>query len=174
MAGPRDFWLAATIGLGVACHDRAMNWCFESRRHRLPMRQRRMPTWAALLLLGAVLLLLYPAMFDVRYGAGWAVAWELVQCAWLPLFFVEPARSATWLRRHLYWAFSYVVLILGILFFGFIVLSLGVWLSPWWCLAIAVGAAALTVARLWPTQLRFYKLQESLSETERWPRASVK
>jgi hypothetical protein len=125
-----------------------------------------MPVWAALLMSGVVLLLLFPAMFYARYGAGWAVAWEVAQCAWLPFFFVVPATLATWLRRHLSWAFSYFAFVMTMLFFGWVVLLFGVWLSPWSCLVIGLGAGVLTVAGIWPAQLRFYKLQQSLADAQ--------
>lgn len=120
----------------------------------------------ASLMVGVVLLLLYPVVFYARCGAGWAIAWEVAQSVWLPLFFVEPVTLASWLRRRLTWAFSYFAFIVSLLFFGFVVLTFGVWLSPWWCLVIAATAGVLSVAWVWPAQRRFYEMQQRLADAE--------
>jgi hypothetical protein len=112
-----------------------------------------MPAWVACLLL----VLMVPTIVFARYGLGWAAA-ELAAfiASWLPAFLIKPV---TWPSRHLSWAFTYFVFIMTILLFALVALVVGLWLSPWWCLVISLGAGVVSIAGVWPAQLRYYRLQ---------------
>jgi phosphatidylserine synthase len=126
-----------------------------------------LPLWALCLVLCLVFGLLYPAVLYVRFGLGWAATWAAASIAsWLPVLLIKPVTWRTWPRRHLSWAFAYYVFFMTTLFFGLVALLLGLWLSPWWCLVISLGAGVLSGAGIWPAQLRYYKLQRSLADTE--------
>jgi hypothetical protein len=115
----------------------------------------KLPVWVACLLL----VLMIPTMVLARYGPGWA-ATELAAfiASGLPAFLIKPA---TWRQpgRHLSWVFTYFVYLMMTLLFPLVALVVGLWLSPWWCLVISLGAGVLSVAGVWPAQLRYYRLQ---------------
>jgi hypothetical protein len=127
-------------------------------------RRLRLPIWLYLVL-WLVFGLLYPTAIYFRYGLGWAATWEVALSAWLPIFLIRPVTLRTWHRRHLSWPFAYFVFLLTTMFFAVVALFFGLWLSPWWCLMISLGAGVLSVAGIWPAQLRFYKLQRSPADT---------
>lgn len=132
-----------------------------------------MPLWALCLVLCLVFGLLFPAMFYVRYGLGWAATGAVMSIAsWLPVLLIKPPTWRTWPRKHLSWAFAYWVFVMTTLFFGLVALLLGLWLSPWWCLVISLCAGVLSIAGIWPAQLRHYELQRSLADAEQKHRKS--
>src|SRR5258705_13536655 len=155
------------------CHDRAVNLGgSKPKPPRVHMRRTggTLPLWA-LCLVG--LCLVDPAVHYVRYGLGWAATWALASIAsWLPVLFIKPVTWRTWPRKHLSWAFAYYVFFMTTLFFGLVALLLGLWLSPWWCLVISLGAGVLFGAGIWPAQRRYYELQRSLADTEQEHRKS--
>ncbi len=108
--------------------------------------------WVALL----VLLLFAPMLVFSRFGPGWAAAElaALVAC-WLPVRLVKPATS----RRGPTWAFPFFVYVMTTLLFPLVAPLVGLWLSPWWCLGIALGGAMLIIGAIWPAQTRYYQHQ---------------
>lgn len=148
------------------CHDYPVDLGGYERQPRYThMRRRRSPIWLYPLLC-LVFGLLYPMVIYLRYGPGWVATWGVAALSSaLPTFLIKPATWRTWPRRHSSWAFAYFVLLLTTMFFAFIALLFGIWLSPWWCLVISLGAGVLTIARIWPAQLRFYKMQRSPADT---------
>lgn len=135
--------------------------------------RRRLPLWALCLVLCLVFGLLFPAMFYVRYGLGWAATGAVMSIAsWLPVLLIKPPTWRTWPRNHLSWAFAYWVFVMTTLLFGLVALLLGLWLSPWWCLVISLCAGVLSIAGIWPAQLRHYELQRSLADAEQKHRKS--
>jgi hypothetical protein len=114
-----------------------------------------MPLWVAVLLI----LVLLPLMVLARYGQAWAAAEvaALIALA-LPNWLVKPV---TW-RTGARWPLPYYVFTFTVLLFAFVAMTLGLWLSPWWCLAISLATAILIVAWLWPMQKRYYGLQQRL------------
>jgi hypothetical protein len=118
-----------------------------------------MRAWVAILLL----LLVAPLLVFSRYGIGWAAAELAALIAWwLPVLLIKPV---TW-RRGPRWTFPFFVFVITTLFFALAALLFGLWLSPWWCLVISLGAGMLTAAGIWPAQMRHYRLQRKLLDVE--------
>lgn len=114
--------------------------------------------------MGVVLvLLLGPLLAFSRYGLGWAAAEFAALIAWWPPILL--VKAVTW-RRGPWWTFPFVVFVMTTLFFAVAAMLFGLWLSSWWCLVISLGAAMLTVAGIWPAQMRYYRLQRKLLEQE--------
>jgi hypothetical protein len=141
------------------CEDHPVR---RSRAESRPARtrsQRKRRAWALILPL-----LLAPMLVLSRYDLGWAAAELAALIAWWPpVVLIKPA---TW-RRGPWWAFPFFAFVMTTLFFAVVALLVGVWLPPWWSLAIALGAGILAVASIWPTQLRHYRLQRRLLDAER-------
>lgn len=118
-----------------------------------------MPAWVVILLL----LLLAPLLVLSHYGLGWAAAELAALIAWwLPVLLIKPVT----VRRGPRWIFPFGVFVMTTLFFALAAMLLGPWLSPWWCLVISLGAGILTVAGIWPTQMRHFRLQRKLLDVE--------
>jgi hypothetical protein len=119
-----------------------------------------MPLWLAI----PLVLLPPPLIVFVRYGGGWAATEiaVLIACVWV----AARVKHATWFARHLVWAFAYFVVLMTALFFDLAALVLGLWLSAWSSLVVALGAGVLSVAGIWPAQLRFYKQRRHAAASE--------
>jgi hypothetical protein len=111
-----------------------------------------------------LLVLLAPLVVFVRYGVGWAATElaALITSGWAAV----RIKPATWPGRHLSLAFAYFVVLMTTLFLALAALFLGPWLSPWSSLVISLGAGVLSVAGIWPAQLRYYKQRRSAAESE--------
>ncbi len=113
--------------------------------------------WVALLLL----LLFAPLLVFSRYGPGWAAVElaALIAC-WVPVRLARPLTG----RRGPRWTFPFFVYVTTTLLFPLVAPTVGLWVSPWWCLVIALGGAILIIAGTWPAQMRYERRQRQLRD----------
>lgn len=121
--------------------------------------RRKTPAWVAIVLL----LLLAPALVFARYGLGWAAAEEVALIAsWLTIVLIKPV---TW-RRGPRWSVVFFAFVMTTLVFAFAAMAVGLWLSPWWCLAISAATGTLSIVAVWPAQMRHYRVQRQLLDSD--------